>query len=94
VLEGRKAEHRDFVVSEFEEHYIVVTRRWKVEFNPRVRPMLLFDRQNDPDERNDLSREPDMQTVCAELAELLEAFLARTPTREGVFIAKQRRRRD
>jgi hypothetical protein len=56
--------------------------------------VLLFDRQNDPDERNDLSRETDMKTVCAELAELLEAFLARTPPREGIFIAKQRKRRD
>jgi arylsulfatase A-like enzyme len=94
VLEGRKTEHRDFVVSEFEEHYILVTTKWKIELNARVHPVLLFDRQNDPDERNDLSREPDMKTVCAELAELLEAFLARTPPREGIFIAKQRKRRD
>ena len=92
VLEGRTKKHRDFVVSEFEEHHLLVTPQWKIEFNHRLRPTLLLDRQNDPGELNDLSRDPDKKTVCDELGEVLETFLEQTPPHEGVFSKKNRKR--
>jgi arylsulfatase len=92
LLEGRTKEHRDFALSELEEHHIVVTPRWKAEFNRRLRPTLLLDRQNDPHELYDLSRESSTEAVRAELAELLAAFLERTPPREDVFQKKERKR--
>jgi choline-sulfatase len=93
LLEGGTKDHRDFAVSEFEEYHIVVTPQWKAEFNQRHRATLLLDRQNDPGELNDLSRDPETKAVRAELTDLLETFLAQTPPREDVFRKKERKKR-
>ena len=93
LLEGRTNDHRDFALSELEEHHIMVTPRWKIEFNKRLHPTLLLDRQNDPEERQDLSRDPATKATRAELAEMLAAFLERTPPCEDVFQQKERKRR-
>src|ERR1700742_536064 len=57
LVAGGTGAHRPFAVSEFEEHHVLVTPRWKVEFNKRGRATLLIDRENDPNEQEDLSRE-------------------------------------
>lgn len=89
VLEGGRNRIREFAVSEFEEFHVMVTPRWKVEFNKRLRPTLLIDRENDPGELNDLSRDRGLKPVVAGLAETFEAFLAETPPLENVALARR-----
>jgi choline-sulfatase len=93
VLDGKSKVHRAFAVSEFDEHYVLVTPKWKTEFNDRLRPMLLLDRQNDPDEQHDLSQEPGVRAVLGELTDLLKSFLEQTPPQDGVFSKKRRKQR-
>jgi len=89
VLEGARDGIRDFAVSEFEEFHVMVTPRWKVEFNKRLRATLLIDRQSDPGELNDLSRDESRKPMIAELAEAFEAFLAETQPVENVALARR-----
>jgi choline-sulfatase len=90
VLEGGKNRIREFAVSEFEEFHVMVTDRWKVEVNKRLRPTLLIDRLNDPGELIDLSRDRSLKPVIAELAETFEVFLSETPSYDGVALARRR----
>jgi choline-sulfatase len=92
LVERRDGAFRDFAISEFHEHYVVVTQDWKAEFNERMRPMLLIDRRNDPDEQFDLSRARDMRPILDRLASTLESFLASTPVCEGVTVSKRRKK--
>jgi len=95
MLEGKKENHRDFVVSEFDEHYVLVTPEWKCEFDEELKSELLLDRINDPGELNDLSRDSDTRRVRKDLANLLKTFLKQTPPREHVFRTKgQQKGRD
>jgi len=93
VLEDKKAAHRGFAISEFLDHYIVVTPEWKVEFYDDFHPGLLLDRKNDSGELNGLSRDPGTKAVKAELRALLNEFVEQTPPREDVFSQKDRKKK-
>jgi hypothetical protein len=66
----------------------MVTARWKVEFNKRMKAILLIDREKDPGETLDLSRDRSMKPVIAELSAIFERFLERTPEVDGVALKR------
>jgi arylsulfatase A-like enzyme len=88
VLDGKADVHRGFAVSEFEEHHILVTPRWKAEFNKRGKTTLLIDRVNDPQEQEDLSRDRERRPAAAALARMLEKFLSETPPYDGALLGR------
>jgi len=88
VLEGVRT-FREFSVSEFENQHVMVTARWKAEFNKRMKAILLIDRKNDPGETVDLSRDRSMKQVIADLTETFERFLAHTPEVQGVALKRK-----
>jgi choline-sulfatase len=79
LLEGSATAHRDFAVSEFLDHTAIVDNHWKIEFQPDRRPVILFDRDNDPLEQINLVDDNRYVSTIAELGDRLTAFRAATP---------------
>ena len=93
-IEGRSHQTRQFAISEYHycedrafwalDHDVftgvarmVTSRRWKL-MQFEHAPPLLFDRENDPNEFEDLADHPDCQSVVTEMLEALHAW-ARNP---------------
>jgi arylsulfatase len=79
LIERVTTEHREFAVSEFLDHTMIVDQRWKIEFGPDDHPMLLFDRASDPQEQVNLADDSRYAGITAELRGHLTAFRAATP---------------
>jgi arylsulfatase len=79
LIEGTATAHREFAVSEFLGHTAVVDSRWKIEFGPDDRPVLLFDRVNDPLEQVNLADDSRYAGTTAALKDRLAVFRNATP---------------
>jgi len=79
LIEGDTTAQREFAVSEFLGHTAIIDRRWKIEFEPDDRPVLLFDRASDPLEQVNLADDSRYTDKTAELRDRLTAFRAATP---------------
>ncbi|MEO8502456.1 MAG: sulfatase-like hydrolase/transferase [Acidobacteriota bacterium] len=82
LVEGQTATHRSYAVSEFLGHTAMIDRRWKVEFDPDNRPVLLFDRLVDSLEQTNLVDDPLHSATLTELADRLASFQRATPAPE------------
>ena len=78
VLESPDAQHRAEVVSEFRGEIMMMDHRWKMAVNGDGEPYLLFDRQDDPDERRNLAGSQETREVERDLQVQLFQRLVRT----------------
>jgi choline-sulfatase len=67
ALSDPAASHRTEAISEFDGEVMLMNRHWKMAVNREGRPYLLFDRQNDPDEMQNLVGAPKMKVIADEL---------------------------
>jgi choline-sulfatase len=89
LLESATRDIRQFAISEYQQHYVMVTSQWKIEFNKHLRPLLLFDRKNDPKEMTDLSENGSMKSIIAETQQCLQDFLSKTPLVQNVTLKRR-----
>lgn len=85
LIENRTSVHRQFAVSEFAAHTCVVGPRLKVEFDPLLELILAFDRNADPEEQRDISRDPAYQEEIAAVSGWLARFRVATPAISAVL---------
>jgi len=64
-LDGSR--HREDAISEFQREIMLMTDDWKLVVNESGEPYLLFDRNADPDETNNLATEPGAEDIRREL---------------------------
>ncbi|HEX3942486.1 MAG TPA: hypothetical protein VHW69_00220, partial [Rhizomicrobium sp.] len=57
--------------------------------NKHLRPLLLFDRKNDPKEMTDLSENGSMKSIIAETQQCLQDFLSKTPLVQNVTLKRR-----
>lgn len=75
VLNNPEATHREESISEYRQECMMMTPDWKIAVNVDKQPYLLFDRRNDPQEKQNLAAEP----AYAEVEQrLLKRLLQRT----------------
>ncbi|HDZ20127.1 hypothetical protein LCGC14_0016810 [marine sediment metagenome] len=71
VLDDPGKEHRPFAVSEIAREVMIMDRQWKLVFNRRGEPYLMFDQVNDPEETVNRAGDP----AVAEVIERMRAQL-------------------
>jgi len=77
VLQNPVAAHRTNCISEYRGETMLLNQNWKMAINAEKKPYLLFDRENDPDETENLAGRAGMeQSEYALLDELTEVLAA------------------
>jgi choline-sulfatase len=89
IVEGKTPAVREFAISEIDERHLIVTPRWKAEFDRGLAATLLWDRANDPLELVDLSQDPGHGAVLDELRRTMAEFLAATPPSPNAVLRHQ-----
>lgn len=86
VARGRENEHRSIAVSESAGHACVIDKHCKAEFDEEGVPTLLFNRQTDPQELQNLA--PDLRSTekLAELRQLFHGLRVTTRPMNGVLL--------
>jgi choline-sulfatase len=78
VLDDPAHEVRAHAVSELRGETMIATREWKVAFNKKSKPYLVFDLASDPNETRNLAGVPRVKPVVKKMRRALEARLAAT----------------
>lgn len=86
VIDGSQRTHRSVAVSEFADHTCVIAELLKVEFDAAQRPVLAFDRVNDPEEGTNVVANPRYQQLISEAKQWLQRFLQETPRETDVVL--------
>ena len=88
ILEGKPFEDRDNIViyDEYGPVRMVRTRQWKYIYRHAHGPHELFGLANDPDERQNISQQPDQQDQIDELHRLMDEWFAQyvDPVKDGL----------
>ncbi|MCF7854839.1 MAG: sulfatase-like hydrolase/transferase, partial [Candidatus Pacebacteria bacterium] len=78
MLEDPNREHRAFAVSEISGEVMLMDRQWKLMFNCRGEPYLLFDQLNDPRETVNSLDKPQNRELVNRMTEALLAHFIQT----------------
>jgi choline-sulfatase len=78
VLRGTDDRIRTDALSEYNGEYMLLTDTWKIAFRSDLKPYLLFDVHEDPEETRNLAGRHEMTEVEADLSQLLRDKLAST----------------
>jgi arylsulfatase A-like enzyme len=86
ILEGRRAAHREYVVSEFKHHTMMATQDWKCEFDPDDNAVLLLNRADDPREQTNLVNDPHYDDVRRSICKALAVHRAAASERCDIVL--------
>jgi len=81
TLGNPSMEHREFAISELEGEIMYLDREWKMALNSSGEPYMLFDRENDPSEQENLAGAPGTASLREKLKSRILDRLVQTQLR-------------